>query len=75
MIAPDDRVSRRNAGLQDRFDSRRLADRLVDKLSRTEFTDEDRAFVRAERCSSLQPLIATGGPTARTKAAQRGSCE
>jgi uncharacterized protein len=31
--------------LQDRFDTRRLADRLVEKLSRTAFTAEDKAFV------------------------------
>lgn len=34
-------------GLQDRFDTRRLADRLVEQLSRTEFADDDRAFIQS----------------------------
>jgi len=32
--------------LQDRFDTRRLADRLEERLVRDHFTDEDRAFIR-----------------------------
>jgi hypothetical protein len=35
--------------LQDHFDSRRIADRLAEKLLRSEFSDEDRAFI-AEQC-------------------------
>jgi predicted pyridoxine 5'-phosphate oxidase superfamily flavin-nucleotide-binding protein len=31
--------------LQDRFDSRRIADRLVEVLARREFTPEDRSFI------------------------------
>ena len=31
--------------LQDRFDSRRIADRLAEKLLRAEFSDEDRSFI------------------------------
>src|SRR5439155_23665680 len=34
-------------GLQDRFGSRNLADRLVEKLARDAFTEEDRAFIEA----------------------------
>ena len=34
-----------NRQLQDRFDSRRLADRLEEKLTRTAFTDDDKAFI------------------------------
>ena len=33
--------------LQDRFDTRRLADRLDEQLGRTAFTDEDRAFIES----------------------------
>jgi len=34
-----------NRELQDRFDSRRIADRLVEVLHRTAFSDEDREFI------------------------------
>lgn len=34
-----------NRRLQDEFDSRRIADRLVEKLTHTEFTPTDRAFI------------------------------
>jgi uncharacterized protein len=34
-----------NRQLQDRFDSRRISDRLEEKLSRTEFTPDDKAFI------------------------------
>ena len=36
MVSPNDAYHAGMRGLQDRFDTRRLADRLVDKLSRTE---------------------------------------
>ena len=34
-----------NRAFQDQFDSRRLADRLEEKFSRTAFSDEDRTFI------------------------------
>lgn len=34
-----------NRRLQDQFDSRRISDRLEEKLARTAFTDEDKAFI------------------------------
>ena len=34
-----------NRRLQDRFDSRRISDRLEEKLTRTAFTDDDKAFI------------------------------
>ena len=34
-----------NRDLQDRFDSRRIADRLEEKLTRTAFIDDDKAFI------------------------------
>jgi predicted pyridoxine 5'-phosphate oxidase superfamily flavin-nucleotide-binding protein len=36
-----------NRGLQDRFDSRRIADRLEEKLTRLTFTDDDRYFIES----------------------------
>jgi hypothetical protein len=33
--------------LQDRFDSRRIADRLDERLGRTQFTPDDRAFIES----------------------------
>ncbi|MGE0563039.1 MAG: pyridoxamine 5'-phosphate oxidase family protein [Pseudolabrys sp.] len=36
-----------NRQLQDQFDSRRIADRLEDKLTRTAFTDDDKAFIES----------------------------
>ena len=38
--------------LQDRFDTRRLADRLDEKLGRTQFKPEDQAFIRSEENTS-----------------------
>src|SRR5437016_12972123 len=34
-----------NRQLQDRFDSRRISDRLEEKLTRNEFTADDKAFI------------------------------
>ena len=34
-----------NRAFQDRFDSRRLADRLEEKLARTVFRDDDKTFI------------------------------
>ena len=36
-----------NRRLQDQFDSRRIADRLEEKLTRSAFTDQDRGFIEA----------------------------
>ena len=36
-----------NRRLQDRFDSRRISDRLEAKLTRTTFTDDDKAFIES----------------------------
>jgi len=47
MISPDAAYHAGMRGLQDRFDTRRLADRLVENLSRTEFADDDRAFIQS----------------------------
>ena len=34
-----------NRRLQDRFDSRRISDRLEEKLTHTEFSDDDKEFI------------------------------
>ena len=54
--------------LQDRFDTRRLADSLAEKLSRTAFTAEDKAFVEARSMfflatadADLQPDVSYKG--------------
>ena len=36
-----------NRQLQDRFDSRRISDRLEEKLTHKEFTADDKAFIEA----------------------------
>jgi len=48
--------------LQDRFDTRRLADRLFEKLSRTAFTDDDRAFIAAQAMFFFATADADGWP-------------
>jgi hypothetical protein len=48
--------------LQDRFDSRRLADRLAERLSRTEFNEEDREFIESRMMFFLATADAAGQP-------------
>ncbi|MGB7541934.1 MAG: pyridoxamine 5'-phosphate oxidase family protein [Burkholderiales bacterium] len=48
--------------LQDRFDTRRLADRLVEVLARTAFTDDDRAFIENRPLFFLATADAEGRP-------------
>jgi len=48
--------------LQDRFDTRRLADRLAEKLQRTEFSYEDRAFIESRPMFFLATADAEGRP-------------
>ena len=50
----------RSRELQDRFDTRRLADRLAETLSRTEFTAEDRAFIESRAMFFLATADAEG---------------
>jgi predicted pyridoxine 5'-phosphate oxidase superfamily flavin-nucleotide-binding protein len=52
----------RSRELQDRFDTRRLADRLAETLSRTEFTAEDRAFIESRAMFFLATADADGRP-------------
>ena len=47
---------------QDRFDSRRLADRMEEKILRRSFTDEDRAFIDARALFFIATADADGWP-------------
>jgi predicted pyridoxine 5'-phosphate oxidase superfamily flavin-nucleotide-binding protein len=51
-----------NRRLQDQFDSRRIADRLVEKLSRFAFNDGDRAFIEGSSFFFLATADADGRP-------------
>jgi predicted pyridoxine 5'-phosphate oxidase superfamily flavin-nucleotide-binding protein len=48
--------------LQDRFDSRRLADRLDERLGRSTFTGEDREFIESRPMFFLATADAQGRP-------------
>lgn len=48
--------------LQDRFDTRKLADRLVEVLARDEFTDADKAFIESRPLFFLSTADAEGRP-------------
>jgi len=58
--------------LQDRFDTRRLADRLDEKLGRTAFSDEDRAFIESRRLFFLATADADGRPDCSYKGGDAG---
>jgi predicted pyridoxine 5'-phosphate oxidase superfamily flavin-nucleotide-binding protein len=58
--------------LQDQFDSRRLADRLAERLLRTTFTDEDRAFIEARSFFFLASTDADGFPDCSYKGGAAG---
>ncbi len=61
-----------NRALQDRFDSRRIADRLVEVLHRTQFTDEDRAFIESRVMFFLATADASGHPDCSYKGGMPG---
>lgn len=58
--------------LQDRFDTRRLADRLDEKLGRTEFTAEDREFIESRRLFFLATADSEGRPDCSYKGGEPG---
>jgi predicted pyridoxine 5'-phosphate oxidase superfamily flavin-nucleotide-binding protein len=58
--------------LQDRFDTRRLADRLEERLGRTAFTDEDRAFIESRTLFFLATADAQGRPDCSYKGGDAG---
>jgi predicted pyridoxine 5'-phosphate oxidase superfamily flavin-nucleotide-binding protein len=58
--------------LQDRFDTRRLADRLDGRLGRTTFSDEDRAFIESRVLFFLATADANGRPDCSYKGGDAG---
>jgi hypothetical protein len=58
--------------LQDRFETRRLADRLDEKLGRTRFTAEDRAFIESRQLFFLATADADGRPDCSYKGGAPG---
>jgi len=58
--------------LQDRCDTRLLADRLDEKLSRTAFTAEDRAFIESRPLFFLATADASGRPDCSYKGGAPG---
>ena len=58
--------------LQDRCDSRKLADRLDEKLARTAFTAEDRAFIESRLLFFLATADASGRPDCSYKGGAPG---
>ncbi len=61
-----------NRRLQDQFDSRRIADRLVEKLTRSAFTDGDRAFIEGTMFFFLATADADGRPDCSFKGGAPG---
>jgi predicted pyridoxine 5'-phosphate oxidase superfamily flavin-nucleotide-binding protein len=62
----------RNRELQDRYDSRRIADRLVEVLHRTAFSDEDRLFIESRTMFFLATADAQGAPDCSYKGGRPG---
>jgi len=58
--------------LQDRFDTRRLADRLEEKLERQAFSDEDRAFIESRALFFLATADGEGRPDCSYKGGAPG---
>lgn len=61
-----------NRELQDRFDSRRLADRLVERLWRDRFDDADKAFIESAGFFFLATADAEGRPDCSFKGGPPG---
>jgi len=61
-----------NRQLQDEFDSRRISDRLEEKLTRSEFTPEDKAFIESLPFFFLATADAEGRPDCSFKGGAPG---
>ncbi len=61
-----------NRQLQDRFESRRISDRLEERLAHTEFTDDDKAFIEALPYFFLATADAQGRPDSSFKGGESG---
>jgi predicted pyridoxine 5'-phosphate oxidase superfamily flavin-nucleotide-binding protein len=58
--------------LQDRYDTRRVADRLAERLGRSAFTAEDRAFIESRSMFFLATADAEGQPDCSYKGGDPG---
>lgn len=61
-----------NRRLQDEFQSRRIADRLEEKLTRTAFTEDDKAFIESRPLFFLATADAEGRPDCNHKGGMPG---
>jgi predicted pyridoxine 5'-phosphate oxidase superfamily flavin-nucleotide-binding protein len=61
-----------NRRLQDEFESRRIADRLEEKLTRTVFTEEDKVFIEGAHYFFLATADADGRPDCSFKGGMPG---
>jgi predicted pyridoxine 5'-phosphate oxidase superfamily flavin-nucleotide-binding protein len=61
-----------NRRLQDQFDSRRISDRLEEKLTRTAFTADDKAFIESAIYFFLSTADAEGRPDCSFKGGAPG---
>lgn len=61
-----------NRRLQDQFDSRRISDRLEEKLTRTAFTADDKAFIESAIYFFLATADAEGRPDSSFKGGPPG---
>jgi uncharacterized protein len=61
-----------NRRLQDEFDSRRISDRLEEKLTRTAFTADDKAFIESAIYFFLSTADAEGHPDCSFKGGPAG---
>lgn len=61
-----------NRRLQDQFESRRISDRLEEKLTRTRFTSDDQAFIEGSSYFFLATADAEGRPDCSFKGGMPG---
>jgi predicted pyridoxine 5'-phosphate oxidase superfamily flavin-nucleotide-binding protein len=61
-----------NRRLQDEFESRRIADRLEEKLTRTKFTDDDKTFIEGAVYFFVATADAEGRPDCSFKGGMPG---
>jgi uncharacterized protein len=61
-----------NRQLQDQFESRRISDRLEEKLTRTAFSDDDKAFIESAMYFFLATADAQGRPDCSFKGGMPG---
>ena len=61
-----------NRRLQDQFDSRRIADRLEEKLTRVAFSDDDKAFIENAQYFFIATADADGRPDCSFKGGAPG---